>query len=58
MATKMAGVGMGSDEFTVESGPNGLEVPWSDSKLDSTRTEFIDNNSGGQRRRTKKAKTS
>ena len=47
MAMKMAGVGMGSDKLTVESGPNGLEVRWSDSKLNSARTEFIDNYLGG-----------
>ena len=40
---------MGSDELTVESGPNGLEVPWSDCKLDSAHTEFINNNPGGRR---------
>ena len=45
---KMARVGMGFGELTVESGPNGLEVRWSDSKLNSARTEFIDNYLGGR----------
>ena len=45
---KMAGVRMGFDELTVESGLNGLKVLWSDSKLDSARIEFIDNNPGGR----------
>ena len=45
---KMARVGMGFGELTVESGPNGLEVRWSDSKLNSARIEFIDNYLGGR----------
>ena len=45
---KMVGVRMGSGELIVKNVSNGLKVPWSDSKLDSAHTEFIDNNLGGR----------